>query len=119
MLRRQPTHRRGISSYIVDHSNLADLVWRRCQGCSIAYHLEVAERFLEQEGFDPHDRDAVLAILRQRYERIAQQPLEPPPWRPANGSTICSRCGLPFAAHEPDPDFDELIVLCDGSRVQV
>jgi hypothetical protein len=119
MIRRQPTRRRSASSYIVDHNNLADLVWRRCEGCSIAYHIEVAERFLNQEGFDEEDRDAVLAILQRRLERAAERPPEPPPWHPAAAGTICERCGRPYGVHEPDQDFEELTVLCDGSRVRL
>lgn len=118
-MRRQPTRRRGSSSYVVDYANLADMILRRCGGCSLEYHLGVAERFLEQAGFDEDDREQVLAIMQQRFERTRIDPFEPPPWRPAAAGTLCEVCGQPFAVHEVDPDFDELTVLCDGTRVRL
>jgi hypothetical protein len=118
-MRRVPTRRRSAYSYVVDHAHLADLVYRRCGDCTIAYHMEVARRFLEQEGFDEVDRDEVLAVLREKLERRAARPPEPPPWRPASAGTLCDICGQPYAQHGQDGDFEELTVLCDGSRVRL
>lgn len=119
MIRRVPTRRRSASSYVVDHAHLADLVFRRCGDCTIAYHMEVARRFLEQEGFDEDDCEAVLQRLQKRLARRAERQAEPPPWRPAAAGTLCDICRMPYAQHEPDPDFEELTVLCDGSRVRL
>lgn len=118
-MRRAPTRRRSATSYVVDHSHLADVILRRCGDCSAAYHMEVAQRFLEQAGFDEDDREAVLQIIEQRLERRAPRRLEPPRWRPAAAGTLCSTCGMPYGQHEEDPDWEELTVLCDGSRVRL
>lgn len=60
-----PTRSRG-GNYVVDVENLADLVMRRCEECSVDTHLQTAERFLQAMGFNQDIKTRVLNLVRQR-----------------------------------------------------
>lgn len=115
MIRRQPTRRRGTTAE-VDHEHLADLILRRCEDCSPDYHIAVARRFLEAEGFSAADVARVLVLVQNRLPRRETQTCVAVQF---NGSVLCDRCHKRLADHPTDPDNPQLVITCNGRRVKL
>lgn len=104
----------------VDCSSLANMLARRCEGCSLEAHREAAQRFFAaQPGkFDDVVQARVLALVTA-YARRVRRPVHEPMFEQADGSTICSTCRRRFYDHAPDDDYPWLNKLCDGRKVKL
>jgi len=117
--RRRGTARRG-TQCLVDRAGLVSFLARRCEGCSLEEHVDVARRFFAaQPGkFNDEVQAEVIQRLAQQARRIRAR-VQEPAFEQADGSTICSRCHERFYDHEPDTEYPWLNKLCDGRKVKL
>lgn len=104
----------GNGRILVDAVGLANMVVRRCEGCTPDEHYTVAERFLEAQGFEDEVRKQVRAVLDKYLQRRRT-----PHFFVGAATTLCKDCQMPLGHHARDPKVPWLTVLCDGRRVKV
>ncbi len=130
--RRCQTGRYVGTPFPIDCYNLAQLVLRRCEGCTPQVHLETAARFLDAQRYPHRVQERVLALLQEHLGKpTAPSTLPMPPktrvplggarprWSRAEGTTICSSCRQRFYDHPRLKKFPWLTQLCNGELVKL